>query len=83
MQATGAANVNSLLQLLADLYEQHKAQLPVMIWRDNSPQHFPIPRGAASSRRAMPPLHARLPAICWYPCLGLPHQALPVVPQSG
>jgi hypothetical protein len=31
-----------LAKALADHYEQHKEQLPVVIWRDNSPQHFKI-----------------------------------------
>ncbi|EFN59141.1 hypothetical protein CHLNCDRAFT_137966 [Chlorella variabilis] len=34
-----------LVKGLADYYRQHREQLPRVIWRDNSPQHFDIENG--------------------------------------
>jgi hypothetical protein len=33
------------MQRLADYYVANRTQFPIMIWRDNSPQHFDIANG--------------------------------------
>lgn len=39
------------LAMWADYYERHRAQLPFVIWRDASVQHFDTPTGALQQRQ--------------------------------
>jgi hypothetical protein len=34
-----------LVQAVAEYCVKHRAELPLVIWRDNSPQHFAIEHG--------------------------------------
>jgi hypothetical protein len=34
-----------MTKAIADYYVAHKAEMPLVIWRDNSPQHFAIEHG--------------------------------------
>lgn len=34
-----------LVKALAEYVREHRSELPLMLWRDNSPQHFDIQNG--------------------------------------
>jgi len=42
-------NLRSNISMWADYYTRHKQQLPFVIWRDASVQHFNTPTGLHSS----------------------------------
>ena len=42
-------NLRANISMWADYYKRHKQQMPFVIWRDASVQHFNTPTGAISS----------------------------------